>query len=308
MRRRDFVKAIAGSTAFWPLAIRAQQAEKVRRVGVLMGLSESNPEHRNLLAAFLEELVRLGWVDGRTARIEQRWTDGDLKRASAFATELIAAQPDVILASPTPVTAALHRETTTVPIVFAAVSDPIGAGFVAGLSRPGGNITGFTHVDAALGGKWLDLLKEIAPSIKRAGIMFNPDTAPAAGNFFLGSFEAAVAGLGSEQAGVVVTADSFTFIHFGTIISSTTRHNVPAIWETRQLAKEGGLISYGADLPDIFRRAASYVDRILRGEKPGDLPVQLPTKFEMVINLKTAKALGLSVPPSLLATADEVIE
>jgi len=167
MRRRDFVKAIAGSTAFWPLAIRAQQAEKVRRVGVLMGLSESNPEHRNLLAAFLEELVRLGWVDGRTVRIEQRWTDGDLKRASAFATELIAAQPDVILASPTPVTAALHRETTTVPIVFAAVSEPIGAGFVAGLSRPGGNITGFTHVDAALGGKWLDLLKEMAPGISR---------------------------------------------------------------------------------------------------------------------------------------------
>jgi putative ABC transport system substrate-binding protein len=220
-----------------------------------MGLSESNPEHRNLLAASLEELARLGWVDGRTARIEQRWTDGDLKRASAFARELVAAQPDVILASPTPVTAALHRETTTVPIVFATVSDPIGAGFVAGLPHPGGNITGFTHVDPALGGKWLGLLKEIAPGIKRAGIMFNPDTAPAAGNFFLGSFEAAarllaidpvkmpvrsdgeietaVAGLGSEQAGVVVTADSFTFIHFGTIISSTTRHNVPAIFETR---------------------------------------------------------------------------
>jgi putative tryptophan/tyrosine transport system substrate-binding protein len=195
MQRRKFIAAIvntiAAAPAFGLRLASAQQAEKVSRVGVLMGLSESNPEHRNLLAASLEELARLGWVDGRTARIEQRWTDGDLKRASAFARELVAAQPDVILASPTPVTAALHRETTTVPIVFATVSDPIGAGFVAGLPHPGGNITGFTHVDPALGGKWLGLLKEIAPGIKRAGIMFNPDTAPAAGNFFLGSFEAA---------------------------------------------------------------------------------------------------------------------
>ena len=334
MQRRKFIAAIvntiAAAPAFGLRLASAQQAEKVSRVGVLMGLSESNPEHRNLLAASLEELARLGWVDGLTARIEQRWTDGDLKRASAFARELVAAQPDVILASPTPVTAALHRETTTVPIVFATVSDPIGAGFVAGLPHPGGNITGFTHVDPALGGKWLGLLKEIAPGIKRAGIMFNPDTAPAAGNFFLGSFEAAarllaidpvkmpvrsdgeietaVAGLGSEQAGVVVTANSFTFIHFGTIISSTTRHNVPAIFETQQLAKEGGLISYGADLPDIFRRAASYVDRILRGEKPADLPVQAPIKFELTINLKTARALSIDVPPRLLAIADEVIE
>ena len=192
MQRRKFIAAIvntiAAAPAFGLRLASAQQAEKVSRVGVLMGLSESNPEHRNLLAASLEELARLGWVDGRTARIEQRWTDGDLKRASAFARELVAAQPDVILASPTPVTAALHRETTTVPIVFATVSDPIGAGFVAGLPHPGGNITGFTHVDPALGGKWLGLLKEIAPGIKRAGIMFNPDTAPAAGNFFLGSF------------------------------------------------------------------------------------------------------------------------
>ena len=233
MQRRKFIAAIvntiAAAPAFGLRLASAQQAEKVGRVGVLMGLSESNPEQRNLLAASLEELARLGWIDGRTARIEQRWTDGDLKRASAFARELVAAQPDVILASPTPVTAALHRETTTVPIVFATVSDPIGAGFVAGLPHPGGNITGFTHVDPALGGKWLGLLKEIAPGIKRAGIMFNPDTAPAAGNFFLGSFEAAaqllaidpvkmpvrsdgeietaVAGLGSEQAGVVVTAE-----------------------------------------------------------------------------------------------------
>ena len=334
MQRRKFIVAIVNTIAAAPMfglrLASAQQAEKVHRVGVLMGLSESNPELRNLLAAFLEELARLGWVDGRTVRIEQRWTDGDVKRAGAFATELVAAQPDVILASTTTVTAALHRETTTVPIVFALVSDPIGAGFVASMPRPGGNITGFTHVDPALGGKWLDLLKEIAPSIKRAGIIFNPDTAPATGNFFLGSFEAAarllaidpvnmpvrsdgeietaIARLGPEQAGVVVTADPFTAVHFGTIISSTTRHNLPAIWEARELAKEGGLISYGAVYADIFRRSASYVDRILRGEKPADLPVQAPIKFELTINLKTARALGIDVPSRLLAIADEVIE
>ena len=227
-------------------------------------------------------------------------------------------------------TAALHRETTTIPIVFATVSDPIGAGFVASMPRPGGNITGFTHVDPAFGGKWLGLLKEIAPSIKRAGIIFNPDTAPRAGNFFLGSFEAAarllaidpvnmpvrtddeietaIAGLGPERAGVVVAANSFMAVHFGTVISSTTRHNVPAICETRELAKEGGLISYGAEYADIFRRAASYVDRILRGEKPADLPVQAPMKFELTVNLKSARALGIDVPSRLLAIADEVIE
>jgi putative tryptophan/tyrosine transport system substrate-binding protein len=334
MQRRKFIVAIVNTIAAAPMfglrLVSAQQAEKVRRVGVLMGLSENNPEHRNLFAAFLEELARLGWVDGRTARIEQRWTDGDFKRASAFATELAAAQPDVILASTTPVTAALHRETTTIPIVFAAVSDPIGAGFVASMPRPGGNITGFTHVDPAFGGKWLGLLKEIAPGIKRAGIIFNPDTAPRAGNFFLGSFEAAarllaidpvnmpvrtddeietaIAGLGPERAGVVVTADSFMAVHFGTVISSTTRHNVSAICETRELANEGGLISYGADYADIFRRAASYVDRILRGEKPADLPVQAPIRFELTVNLKTARALGIDVPSRLLALADEVIE
>jgi putative tryptophan/tyrosine transport system substrate-binding protein len=334
MQRRKFIVAIVNTIAAAPMfglrLVSAQQAEQVRRVGVLMGLSESNPEHRNLFAAFLEELALLGWVDGRTARIEQRWTDGDVKRASAFATELVAAQPDVILASTTPVTAALHRETTTIPIVFATVSDPISAGFVASMPRPGGNITGFTHVDPAFGGKWLGLLKEIAPNIKRAGIISNPDTAPRAGNFFLGSFEAAarllaidpvnmpvrtddeietaIAGLGPERAGVVVAADSFMAVHFGTVISSTTRHNVPAICETRELAKEGGLISYGADYADIFRRAASYVDRILRGEKPADLPVQAPIKFELTVNLETARALGIDVPSRLLAIADEVLE
>jgi putative ABC transport system substrate-binding protein len=269
----------------------------------------------------------VGWTDGRDVRFEQRWTNGDTNRASAFATELIGWQPDVIFCSTTAVTAALHRETSTIPIVFAIVSDP--SGFVASLARPGGNVTGFTNIEAAMGGKWLSLLKEIAPGIKRAAFVFNPNNAPSGGKYFLASFEAAagslgiepvamhvrsdaeietaVATLGAEQAGLVEWSP-FLSVHWGTIISSTARHNVPAIYEAPFFARRGGLIAYGANFTDMFRRAAGYADRILRGEKPADLPVQTPTKFEMVINLKTAKALGLNVPPSLLATADEVIE
>ena len=251
-------------------------------------------------------------------------------RTSAFAREMVATRPDVILTSTTPATAALKRENSSIPIVFTIVSDPVGAGFVASLPRPGGNVTGFTHTDAGLGGKWLGLLKEIAPGIKRAGIMFNPDTAPGGGEFFLGSFsagaralavepvalpvrsdaeiEAAIAGLGHEQAALAAMDDSFMAVHQAAIISSSVRNNVPAIFPGAGFAKDGGLISYVADVTDIFRGAAGYVDRILRGEKPADLPVQTPTKFNIAINLKTAKTLGLAVPPSLLATADAVIE
>ena len=326
MHRREFICSVAGAVTGAPsLTLRtasAQQAAKIRRVGVLMGLSES--DFGAFFTAFVEELARLGWTDGRNVRFEQRWTNGDPNRASAFATELIGSQPDVIFCSTTAVTAVLHRETSTVPIVFAIVSDP--SRFVAGLSRPGAD---FTNVEAAMGGKWLSLLKEIAPSIKRAGFVFNPDTVPGFGKYFLASFEAAagslgiepvampvrsdaeietaVATLGAEQAGLVEWSP-FLAVHLGTIISSTARHNVPAIFEATHFARRGGLIAYGASFTDMFRRAAGYVDRILRGEKPADLPVQTPTKFEMVINLKTAKALGLNVPPSLLATADEVIE
>ena len=328
MHRREFIAALAGAVSgasAFGLRSTSVQAEKVRRIGVLMGLSESNSGA--FFTEFVEELARLGWTDGRNVRFEQRWTNGDPNRASAFATELIGSQPDVIFCSTTVVTAALHRETSTVPIVFAIVSDP--SRFVAGLSRPGGNITGFTNVEAAIGGKWLSLLKEIAPSIKRAGFVFNPDTVAGLGKQFLASFEAAagslgiepvavhvrsdaeietaVATLGAEQAGLVEWSP-FLAVHWGTIISSTARHNVPAIYEAPLLARRGGLIAYGANVTDMFRRAAGYVDRILRGEKPADLPVQTPTKFEMAINLKTAKALGLNVPPALLATADEVIE
>jgi putative tryptophan/tyrosine transport system substrate-binding protein len=329
MQRREFI-GVLGAAAAWSFPAWAQQTDRVRRIGMLMGLSESDPDVRGFVAAFVEELARSGWVDGHNARIERRWTNADIKRTNALAKELLAGPPDVILAATTPATAALHRETNIVPIVFAIVSDPVGAGFVAGLSRPGGNITGFTQTDAALGGKWLGLLKEIAPGIKRAGIMFNPDTAPNGGNVFLGPFEAAarwltiepvamqvrsdadietaIAAIGRERAGLVMMDDSFMAVHYATAISSSARNNVPTIFVANEFVRHGGLISYGADSVDLFRRAASYVDRILRGEKPADLPVQTPTKFLTAINLKTAKALGLDVPTGLLATADEVIE
>ena len=330
MHRREFIATLAGAVggaSAFGLGSTSAQAAKVRSIGVLMGSSESDTG--DYFAAFVEELARLGWTDGRNVRFEQRWTKGDTNRASAFATELIGLQPDVIFCSSTAVTAALHQATSTIPIVFVIVSDPVGSGFVASLPRPGGNITGFTNVEAAIGGKWLSLLKEIAPGIKRAAFMFNPDTAPGNGKNFLASFEAAagslgiepvampvrsdaeietaIAALGAEQAGLVEFS-SFLAVHVGMVISSTARHNVPAIFEATLFASKGGLIAYGASFADMFRRAAVYVDRILRGERPADLPVQTPTKFEMIINLKTAKALGLNVPPALLATADEVIE
>ena len=271
----------------------------------------------------------MGWVDGRNTRIEQRWTNADNKRMEAFAKELVASQVEIILSSTTPATAALHRETNTIPIVFTVVVDPVRAGFVANLSRPGGNITGFVHTEPAFVGKWLNLLKEIVPDIKRAAIMFNPDTAPDHGNFFLGSFEAAarslavepvtvavrsdaeietaITALGHEQAGLVLMDDIFMAVHYRVVISSTLANKVPSIF-VADSARNGGLVSYGPDFKDIFRHASGYVDRILRGEKPADLPVQIPTKFETVINLNTAKALGVKVPPGLLATVDEVVD
>jgi putative ABC transport system substrate-binding protein len=329
VRRRQFILLFCGAAITLPRVALAQKPDRVRQIGVLMGISESDPEARGWVATFVEELARLGWIDGRNARIERRWTNADIKRTSALAKELLAGPPDVILAVSTPATAALHRETSIVPIVFAAVSDPVGAGFVASLARPGGNITGFMNTDAGLGGKWLGLLKEIAPGIKRAGILFNPDTAPGGGDFYLGSFEAAaralavepvtmrvrsdaeieaaIAALGRERAGLVMMDEAFMAVHQATVISSSARNNVPAMNGTPGFVRDGGLISYGADYMDLFRRAAGYVDRILR-EKPADLPVQTPTKFLTAINLKTAKALGLDVAAELLAIADEVIE
>jgi putative ABC transport system substrate-binding protein len=309
-----------------PLAARAQQGDRVRRIGVLMPLDEN---YQTWVSAFTQALAGLGWTDGRNVRIDLRWAGADINRIQALAQELVGLQPDIILATGTTVTAALQRETRTIPIVFAYVTDPVATGIVARLDRPGGNITGFATTEASLGGKWLELLSEIAPGLKQAAIMFNPDTAPL--SVYMPSFETAarslkveliiapvhsdaeietaIIALGREPGGgLVVFPDAFTFEHRAPIISAAVRNNVTAVYAFSECARDGGLLSYGVDPVDIFRRAATYVDRILRGEKPGDLPVQFPTKFEMVVNLKTAKALGLTVPQSILLRADEVIE
>jgi putative tryptophan/tyrosine transport system substrate-binding protein len=329
MRRRNFIQGIAAFAA-WPPVAGAQPTDGTRRIGVLMGWSKNNAEFRRLVSTFRDELARLGWVEGRNAQIEERWTEADGGRADALATELVAWRPDVLLSSTTPATAALHRATTTVPIVFTVVVDPVHAGFVASLPHPEGNITGFRHTEPSFAGKWLNLLKEIAPGIKHAGIMFNPDTAPDHGNFFLESFESAarsvgvepiplavrsdheietaITALGRQQGGLLLMDDAFMAVHYPSVISSTLANKVPSIFTEDGFARDGGLASYGPVFEDIFRRAAGYVDRILKGAKPADLPVQQATKFQLIVNLKTAKALDLTVPDKLLATADEVIE
>jgi len=330
VKRREFIK-IAGSAAAWPFGARAQQPDRMRRIAVLMAWSEANPEYRSWVNIFLQGLAQLGWVDGRNAQIDVHWAEGDPERIRTFKKQIVEAQPDVIFASTTPVTAALQRETHTLPIVFVIVADPVGAGFVAGLPHPGGNITGFVNIEPAMAGKWLELLKDIVPQIRRVAMMYNPDTAPGGGNFFLGPFEAAarslaieavtapvhndneieaaVVSLGRDRAGIVVASDAFMAVHQAAIAATAIRNNVPAIGaDIPGFVKSGGLLSYGANFPDIFRRAVSYVDRILRGAAPQDLPVEVPTKFQLIINLKTAKTIGLTMPASLLATADEVIE
>jgi putative ABC transport system substrate-binding protein len=329
MKRREFITLLGSATAAWPLVARAQQAER-RRIGVLMGYAESDPEAQIRLAAFKQGLLALGWDESRNLRIDLRWASGDIDRASAFARELLALHPEVILSNTTPVTTALQRETKTVPIVFTAVSDPVNAGFVASLPRPGGNVTGFINLEPTIGGKWLDLLKEIAPQVTRVAVMFNPQTAPYA-EIYLRSMETAgtkfgvtpfaspvhreadieavIAGLGREPgSGLIAMTDSFMTVHRKAIVELAMRHKVPLMYFISIVPREGGLISYGIDLTDMFGRAASYVDRILRGAKPAELPVQLPTKFELAINLKAAKALGLTVPSPLLTSANEVIE
>ena len=328
MRRRKFITLLGGAAAAWPLPVRAQQQNGMRRVGVLMGWSDDGP-FRAQFAAFVERLAQLGWVDGRNVRIDVHWTNADIDRARTLANELTARQPDVILAGSTPVTAALLKETRTIPIVFAVVSDPVGAGFVASLARPGGNVTGFTIEEGEMAGKKLSLLREASPRFTRAAIMFNPDTAPGGGTYFLGSFEAAaqsmmaeaivarvrsdaeiesvIASLGGEKSALVIESDSFMVGVSAKVISAALRHKVPTIGGG-DFARNGGLLAYGPNNTDLFRRSADYVDRILRGAKPSDLPVQVPVQYELAINLKTAMALGLTVPQTLLATADEVIE
>ena len=331
MKRREFIAGVAGSTAAWPIAAGAQQSNPTRRIGVLMGPAESDPEGQSEITAFRRGLQDLGWTGGRNARIAYRWAGGDTDRMRTFAKELIALQPDVILATTTPAVDVLLRESRTVPIVFVRVADPLGSGFVSNWARPGGNVTGFVFFEPSLLTKWLGLIKEIAPGIARVTVMFNPATVSGGGLHFLRLAETAAqsiavelkAGPVHDAAGIehVVAAlaqapagglmplpDIFLNVHRELIIELTTRYRVPTVYQYRYFATGGGLVSYGPDVTDQYVRAASYVDRILRGEKPADLPLQAPTKYELVINLTTAKALGLTVPPSLLARADEVIE
>jgi putative ABC transport system substrate-binding protein len=301
----------------------------VRRIGVLMPYDENDPLAKPRASAFTQALADLGWTDGRNVRIDLRWAGGDANGIRASAQELVGLQPDVILANSATATAALQRETRTIPIVFASAGDPVASGIVARLDRPSGNITGFANLEAPLGGKWLELLSEIAPGLKRAAIMFNPDTAVASA--YMPSFETAarslkvapiiapvhsdgeietaILALGREPGGgLVAMPDAWMTAHRAPIILAAARNNVPAVYSQSAFARDGGLLSYGPDRVDILRRAASYADRILRGEKPGDLPVQFPTKFEMAVNLKTAKALGLAVPLSIRVRVDEVID
>jgi ABC-type uncharacterized transport system substrate-binding protein len=330
MRRRAFISLLGGAAA-WPLAARAQQPERMRRIGVLMGYPESDSEAQTKIAAFRDGLQKLGWTEGRNTRIDTRWaTPADAESMERFAKELVALQPDLILSSTTPTTAALLQQTRTIPIVFATVADPVGSGFVASFPRPGGNVTGFVVFEASLAGKWLELLKEIVPRVNRITFLFNPATATYA-EFYLNPFKAAAESFAVEaiaapvrdrselesvvsaqarepNGGLIVMPDSFTDLHRAEIASLAARYRLPAVYPRRIFTEVGGLLSYGIDQLDNFRLAATYADRILKGEKPADLPVQAPTKFELVINLKTAKMLGLEVPPTLLARADEVIE
>jgi putative ABC transport system substrate-binding protein len=330
MRRREFITLLGGALISRPILANAQPAARMRTVGVLMGLAD-DAEARGRLVAFEQGLEREGWSLGQDLRIEYRYAEGDAARMQAFAEELVEIKPDCIVGHSTPVVTALMHATRTIPIVFVSVSDPIGSGFVTSMARPAGNITGFTILPATITGKYLSMLKEMMPQLARVAILYNPDSAPAAGRFFLTPFvgaarefkiqpitaqvrnpaeiESAIAKLGSEpRSGLIVMPDNFTSVHRKLIISLAAQFRVPTIYPYRYFADEGGLLSYGVDISDLFRRAAEYVSRILRGAKPADLPVQAPAKFELVINLKTASALGLIVPRVLLAGADATIE
>jgi putative ABC transport system substrate-binding protein len=327
MRRREFITLLGGTAAAWPLAAQAQRpAQLVRRIGMLSGFAED----RLVESELLRTLSQLGCDNGRNVQIDLRWGAGNIDRIKMMAKEFVASQREIIITVGTPATVAVQRETRTIPIVFLIVADPVGAGIVDNLARPGGNATGLGNPEGTFGGKLLTLLKRIAPRMRRAAAMFNPDTAPSRGLYYLGSFEAAarslamepliaevrndgdiervITTLGQEEAGLVALPDNFMFTHRGTVIGLSIRNNVPTIYDSVDFAKEGGLLQYGASFPDMYRRVPSYVDRILRGAKPGDLPVELPTKYEFVINLKTARAIGLDVSPELISIADEVIE
>ena len=329
--RREFITLLGGAAAvaFGPFSARAQQPEQMRRIGVLMTLAADDPEGQARLGAFVQGLQELGWTDGRNVRIDYRWPAGDAERIRSYAAELVALAPDVILAGGGAAVPSLLQATRTVPIVFTQTPDPVGAGFVNSLARPGGNVTGFTLFEYGISAKWLELLKEIAPRVTRAAVI--RDAAIASGNGQWGALQSVAPSFGIElspvnmldageieravaafarspNGGVILTGSTLALIHRELIVTLAARHKLPAVYYDRHFVSGGGLISYGPNSIDPHRRAASYVDRILKGEKPADLPVQAPTKYEMVINLKTAKALGLTVPPTLLARADEVIE
>jgi putative tryptophan/tyrosine transport system substrate-binding protein len=334
MKRRDFITrlgiAAATPSMLWPLAARAQQRGGMRRIGVLMAFAESDPEAQAFVAALRAGLQKLGWTEGRNYRIDIRWSALDADSRQRLAKELVALQPDVILSQVTPTTLALLQQTRTIPIVFVVVADPVGSGLVASIPRPGGNVTGFSNLEGSMAGKWVELLKEIAPRIARAAILFNPATAPYA-EVFLNPFKAAATSFAVEaivapvrdkselvsvvaaearepNGGLIVMPDSFVIAHRAEIIALAARFRLPAVYPFRFFAENGGLLSYGNDLTDNWRRAATYADKILKGEKPGELPVQGPVKFELTINLKTATALGLDVPLILQQRADHVIE
>jgi putative tryptophan/tyrosine transport system substrate-binding protein len=329
MRRREFITLVGGAAASWPLVARAQQSDRMRRIGVLQETAEGDKERNNQFAKFREGLAGFGWVEGRTVHIERRFAAADAGQYQPLAKELVALQPDVILTVSTPVTAALQRETTAIPIVFLGVFDPIGSGFAANLARPGSNLTGIMLYEQGIAGKWLAMLKEIAPRLAHVALVAGPKTT--AYDYFVRNAEAAESSLGIEivptpvadaadiergieacsrmpNGGLLLPTDGTTIVHRDLVIALAARHNLPAVYALRLFVTAGGLMSYGTDMGEAFQQAASLVDRILRGAKPIDLPVQTPTKYQTALNLKTAKALGLTVPPGLLVATDEVIE
>jgi len=329
MNRRGFIALVGGAAAAWPLAAWGQQANRVRSIGALFAVPENNPEGQVWLSAFVQSLASLGWTSGGNVRIETRWTGGDANKVKAYAAELVALKPDIILAAGSVGVSALHKETRAIPIVAAQIVDPVNSGLVASLAHPGGNITGFMNFEDAIGGKWLATLKDVAPGIDRVIVMLNPN------NLSHGrlsrTIETSALSLGiritaatvrsaseiervfneftpNSQIGMIVLPDTVTVSNANRIIALAAQHRLPAVYAFRYFTAAGGLVSYGSDQADLYRRAAFYVDRILRGTNPADLPVEVPTKFELVINLKTAKAMGLTVPPTVLIRADEVIE
>jgi putative ABC transport system substrate-binding protein len=332
VKRREFIALIGGAAVAWPLVVRAQPDDRVRRLAAMMGgrNADIDPEGRAWFAVFRQSLQELGWVEGRNFRADYRWPAGEPDRMRVIAKEFVDLQPDVLFAASTPAVLALLQETRTIPIVFTNLSDPVGTGVVASFARPGGNATGFSAYEYSLAGKWLEMLKEVAPAARRVALLFNPETAPYAPHYLsfmataapafgvtatavpvhtVGEMEAAVEAHAREAGGALIALpDGFTLNNRAPLIAIAARYRLPVIYSFRIQVLDGGLLSYGPVTVDLYRRAASYIDRVLRGEKPAELPVQAPTKYELVVNLKTAKALGLDIPPTLLARADEVIE